>query len=194
LNISKIILNNNKFDKNNNKLIGAQEIMTEFEYTTKINELDKIIDTYEEQIDILRDKQRECYQEKYKFEKLYNREKLANLKIEKDNVILGFAKDKDYHFVMIKSFIVSHVSGAQHIETVEHNYRCDDFDYSYRCSTSTISIDNIIDMFKDFDVFIFSMNEYNQLFSKMAMLQIHIDNFDNVINQFKALSLQKINN
>ena len=93
----------------------------------------------------------------------------------------------------IKSFIVSHVSGAQHIETVEHNYRCDDFDYSYRCSTSTISIDNIIDMFKDFDVFIFSMNEYNQLFSKMAMLQINIDNFDNVINQFKALNLQKIN-
>ena len=166
--------------------------MDVIEYNNKIKELDEELDSYDEKIDQLCEKKRNCFMKKHKLEQAYNAERLKGLKLEKDNVVVGFAKEKDYHFQMIKSFVVSQVSSVNHIKTIEQVYSCNDFDYSYRGDNKNISLNDILDMFNNFHVYVFSMDVYKELFFKMSMLEVNIENFDSVAATYTAQAIQKI--
>ena len=167
--------------------------MTDTQYNEQLELLDKQIDAFDDEIDAIQDKKRELYQEKHKLERLYHSEKMASLKIQPGNVIFGVAKRKDYHFMMLKAFVVSKASSAHHIDVIAHMYACDDFEYSFRGYQQNISIDNVIDMFKDFHLYVLSMDTYKELLIKMTMLEINIDNFEKIAATYTLHAMQKIN-
>lgn len=162
------------------------------EYQQKRSELQGKIDNYEDQIDELNNAQRALRMEQYQLDQKYHAERMANLKLENGNVVVGFAKYKDYHFMMIQAFVIVNSETAFHIDTINHNYACNDFYYSFGSGDKNIKMEEIIEMFEDFHVYVFEKKVYDEMLMKMAMLEINIDNFDSFAATYTAQAIKKI--
>lgn len=162
------------------------------EYNKRSKELQDKISSYEDQIDELNGAQRELRMQQYKLNQEYHAERMATLNLKNGNVVVGFAKYKDYHFMMIKAFVIVNAETVSHIETIAHNYACNDFYYSFGSGDQNIKIEEIVEMFDDFHVYVFEQNVYNELLMKMAMLEVSVDNFDSIAATYTAQAIIKI--
>ena len=166
--------------------------MDAIEYNRKSKEIQDKIDAYEDQKDEIYDAQRELRMQQQQLAQQYHSERMASLKLENGNVIVGFAKYKDYHFMMLKAFVIVNAETACHIDTINHNYACNDFYYSFGSGDKNIKMEEIIEMFEDFHVYVFEKKIYDEMLMKMAMLEINIDNFDSFAATYTAQAIQKI--
>lgn len=162
------------------------------EYKNKSKEIQDKIDAYEDQRDELYEQQRELRKQQYMLDQQYHAERMANLKLANGNVIVAFAKYKDYHFMMMQSFVIKNAETPYHIETIAQTYACDDFYYSYRSGEQTLKIEDVIAMFEDFHVYVFDQEVYNELLMKMVMLEISVDNMDGIAATYSSQAIQKI--
>jgi hypothetical protein len=162
------------------------------EYQNKSKKIQEMIDVYEDQKDEIFEAQRELRLQQYRLDQQYHADRMASLNLKNGNIIVGFAKHKDYHFMMIQTFVIVNAETATHIETIAQNYACNDFYYSFGCGDKTVKMDDIIEMFDDFHVYVFDQKIYNELLMKMTMLEVTFDNFDSIVATYAAQAIQKI--
>ncbi len=163
------------------------------EYNKRIKELDDLANQYDEQIDELQEKTRKCWMEKSALTRQYNVERLSNLKLENGNVVVGIAKNKDYHFTMIQGIVLLNAKNPYHMETLIHKYRCDDFEYSFSVVDHNMNIEQIIDMFEEFNTYVLSFEDYTELLNTMTMLKINVDNIDDVNATYAKKAMRTLN-
>ena len=116
------------------------------EYEKRMAEIDESINKCNEELDSLHEKRNQFWQEQMRLKKAFNLEKLKGLNLVEGNVVIGVSKMRDYHFTMIKAYTILHNGGINHIKTIRHIYRCDDFDYSYKTTQENINLEKILKM------------------------------------------------
>lgn len=117
-------------------------------------------------------------------------EALKKIGIKEGSAFIGFAKNPDYHYIMIFGFKVLQISKDNtSIFTSAFKYRCDDDDYSLHFSNESYRVKVLSsDMCNDYRFYSVNDTEYMELLKKMATLSVTRINIDDIEKEFKSNS------
>lgn len=111
------------------------------------------------------------------------------LKLSNDTHIIAIAKHLDYHLSLVQVFTNLRV-GKNDVEYLLHNYRIDDYEYSYRVSKQSQYKSVFHNMIEEYDLYATdSPSTVADILKKFSVLGIKADDYKNAVRDILVGSI-----
>lgn len=140
------------------------------------------------------DKQEELYDLRKALNDNILAKKTALFNLQEGSIIVGFAKQMDYHYTMVEGYYIKKMhTKIDKLNVISYTYRIDDGDISYKIIPKSISKNSIFDMMHEFHVCKLDKSTFDELKNLMSEIELSESEFMTTKTYFWSKAIEQFN-